>query len=63
MDKFSEKAPILTVVHIEQMKYEIANEFGVNLGADATSRENGQVGGEITRRLVKMAKNSSNNNE
>lgn len=49
--------------NVEQMKYEIANEFGVNLGADATSRENGQVGGEITRRLVKMAKNSSNNNE
>ena len=47
---------------VEQMKYEIANEFGVNLGADATSRENGQVGGEITRRLVKMAKNGSNNN-
>lgn len=47
---------------VDQMKYEIANEFGVNLGADATSRENGQVGGEITRRLVKMAKNGSNNN-
>ena len=39
---------------IEQMKYEIANEFGVNLGADATSRANGSVGGEITKRLVKM---------
>ena len=39
---------------IEQMKYEIANEFGVTLGADATARANGQVGGEITKRLVKM---------
>jgi len=39
---------------IEQMKYEIANELGVNLGADATARANGSVGGEITRRLVKM---------
>lgn len=39
----------------DQMKYEIANEFGVNLGADATARQNGIVGGEITRRLVKMA--------
>ena len=37
---------------IEQMKYEIANEFGVNLGPDATSRDNGSVGGEITRRLI-----------
>ena len=39
---------------IEQMKYEIANEFGVNLGADATARASGSVGGEITKRLVKM---------
>ncbi len=39
---------------IDQMKYEIANEFGVNLGPDATSRANGTVGGEITRRLVQM---------
>lgn len=39
---------------IDKMKYEIANEFGVNLGPDATSRANGTVGGEITRRLVQM---------
>ena len=37
---------------IERMKYEIANEFGVNLGPDTTSRANGSVGGEITKRLV-----------
>lgn len=40
---------------LDQMKYEIAQEFGVNLGADATSRANGSVGGEITKRLVQMA--------
>ena len=40
---------------IDRMKYEIANEFGVNLGPDSTSRANGSVGGEITKRLVKMA--------
>ncbi|MGG3892524.1 small, acid-soluble spore protein, alpha/beta type [Geobacillus stearothermophilus] len=40
---------------LEQMKYEIAQEFGVNLGADTTSRANGSVGGEITKRLVAMA--------
>ena len=39
---------------IVQMKYEIANEFGVNLGPDTTARANGSVGGEITKRLVKM---------
>ena len=46
---------------IEQMKYEIANEFGVNLGPDATSRANGSVGGEITKRLVQMGEKSLGN--
>lgn len=40
---------------LDQMKYEIASEFGVQLGPDATSRANGSVGGEITKRLVAMA--------
>ena len=42
---------------VSQMKYEIANELGVNLGPDATSRANGSVGGEITKRLVKLGEN------
>ena len=42
---------------LDPMKYEIANEFGVELGADATARANGSVGGEITKRLVSYAKN------
>ncbi|CDQ40735.1 MULTISPECIES: alpha/beta-type small acid-soluble spore protein [Virgibacillus] len=40
---------------LDQMKYEIAQEFGVNLGPDSTSRSNGSVGGEITKRLVQTA--------
>ncbi|MEI4829626.1 MULTISPECIES: alpha/beta-type small acid-soluble spore protein [Bacillus] len=40
---------------LDQMKYEIAQEFGVQLGPDSTSRANGSVGGEITKRLVSMA--------
>ena len=52
---------------IERMKYEIASEFGVNLGPDATSRANGTVGGEITKRLVQNGLNhisgSYNNNQ
>ncbi|CEG28217.1 alpha/beta-type small acid-soluble spore protein [Bacillus sp. B-jedd] len=40
---------------LQQMKVEIASEFGVNLGAETTSRANGSVGGEITKRLVSMA--------
>ena len=49
---------------IDSMKYEIAREFGVNLGPDATSRANGSVGGEITKRLVErgMSQMSGYNN-
>jgi len=47
---------------IDKMKYEIANEFGVSLGADTTSRANGSVGGEITRRLVQSGMNNISSN-
>ena len=47
---------------MDQMKYEIANEFGVNLGPDATARSNGSVGGEMTKRLVEMGKGLKNSN-
>ena len=40
---------------LDQYKYEIAQEFGVTLGSDTTSRANGSVGGEITKRLVQQA--------
>jgi hypothetical protein len=43
---------------LDSMKLEIASEFGVQLGADTTSRANGSVGGEITKRLVQMAEQS-----
>lgn len=39
---------------IEQMKYEIARELGVTLGPETSARANGSVGGEITKRLVRM---------
>ena len=39
---------------IENMKYEIARELGVTLGAETSSRMNGSVGGEMTKRLVQM---------
>ena len=47
---------------IEKMKYEIASELGVTMGPDATSRANGSVGGEITRRLVRMAEQNLGGN-
>lgn len=36
------------------LKYEIAKELGITLGADQTSRLNGTVGGEMTKRLVEL---------
>ena len=42
----------------KSMKYEIADEYGVELGADASARDNGKVGGEMTKRLVNKGKQS-----
>ena len=52
---------------IDKMKYEIANEFGVELGPNTSSYANGSVGGEITKRLVRqgmsqLGGNYNNNN-
>lgn len=41
---------------IENLKYEIASELGINLGAETSSRLNGTVGGEMTKRLVELGK-------
>ncbi|MDF2857777.1 MAG: spore protein [Neobacillus sp.] len=48
---------------LNQMKEEIANEFGVQLGADTTARANGSVGGEMTKRLVAYAEQSMRNQQ
>lgn len=55
--KSSTNKKITNVTSMDNMKYEIASEFGVHLGPDATSRANGRVGGEITKRLVDKGKN------
>lgn len=61
--KTTSKASTKTTQNKEaNMKYEIANELGVNLGPDATARQNGSVGGEMTKRLVSMAKSKQNSN-
>lgn len=39
---------------LENLKYEIARELGIELGADQTARLNGTVGGEMTKRLVEL---------
>lgn len=47
---------------LNNMKMEIANEFGVDYNqgdkGNLTSRQNGSVGGEMTRRLVRQAEQS-----
>lgn len=48
---------------LDQMKQEIAEEFGVQLGADTTARANGSVGGEMTKRLVAMAQEQLKNQQ
>lgn len=48
---------------LNQMKTEIAQEFGVQLGPDSTSRSNGSVGGEITKRLVHAAQQQIGGNQ
>ncbi|WP_088105442.1 alpha/beta-type small acid-soluble spore protein [Halalkalibacter urbisdiaboli] len=48
---------------LESMKQEIANELGVELGADTTARANGSVGGEMTKRLVAYAEYSLQNQQ
>lgn len=48
---------------LDQMKYEIAQEFGVQMGPDTTSRANGSVGGEITKRLVRQAQSQMSGNQ
>lgn len=43
------------------MKYEIANEFGVNLGPDANTKCSESVGGEMSKRLGNKVRKSKNN--
>lgn len=46
---------------MENMKDEIANEFGVEPGADTTARENGSVGGEMVKRMIQIAEQNMQN--
>ena len=43
---------------LENMKYEVANELGIQLNqgynGDKTSRENGSIGGRITQKVFEQ---------
>lgn len=41
-------------LQLEQLKRQFATEMGIELGADTTARDNGRVGGEMTKALVKL---------
>lgn len=41
---------------LDMMRMEIAQELGITLGAETSARDNGKVGGEMTKRLVALAK-------
>lgn len=47
---------------LDNMKMEVANQLGVNLkqgyNGDLTSKQNGSVGGEMTKRLIQQAESS-----
>ncbi len=44
---------------LNKMKYEVANDLGVSLkegyNGDLTSKQNGSVGGEMVKRMIKQA--------
>ena len=48
---------------IDNMKAEIANEFGVQLGPDTTARQNGSVGGEMVRQMIRRQEESMANQQ
>ena len=47
---------------MENLKFEVANDLNVNLkkgyNGDLTSRENGSVGGEMVKRMIKQYEDS-----
>lgn len=42
---------------LDFFKEEIANELGISLSVETSSKENGMVGGEMVKRMIQMAEN------
>ena len=51
---------------LEKFKYEVANEVGVNLkngyNGDLTSRQAGQIGGNMVKKMIRQAESNMTNN-
>ena len=47
---------------LDQLKYEVANEQGINLkqgyNGDLTAKQNGSVGGYMVKRMIQQVTNS-----
>ena len=46
---------------LDDMKFEIARELGVDVkgyGGDLTARENGAIGGSMTKKLIEQAQSN-----
>lgn len=46
---------------LERLKNEVAQELGIEVGPDQTSRNNGAVGGQMVKRLIQIATAQLNN--
>ena len=44
---------------LNKSKMEVAQELGVTLGADRTSRENGSVGGQMVKKMIASYKTNA----
>lgn len=40
---------------LDQLKNEVASELGATLGGDRSARENGTVGGYMTKKMIQFA--------
>lgn len=59
MSRTNKKVVPQATAALDKMKYETANELGVNLkegyNGDISSRDAGRVGGEMVRKLIENA--------
>lgn len=48
---------------LEQLKNEVASELGATLGAERSARENGSVGGYMTKKMIQFAEQQLQNGQ
>lgn len=48
---------------LDQLKNEVASELGATLGAERSARENGTVGGYMTKRMIQFAEQQLKNGQ